>query len=562
MKLLRFLFRRSKARLLVAVVAGFLSGAMTAALVAVINSALNPEASRFSGETLLWAFVGLFVAVPVSRLVSQYLLVNLGQGILHDLRLDLSRRLARTPLRRVEELRGHRLLATLTEDVTALGYSVVMLPALSVNLAVVLACLVYMGWLSWQLLLGAVAIMVVGAFTYRWPMRRGGEHYAAAREDHDALMGQFETLIDGNKEIKLHADRRDAFFQRMGGIVDRLRRRYVSGSLVFTMANSWGASLFFLILGLLLFGLPRLQTLDRATLTGYVLVLLYLRAPMQMLMNAMPQLSRGSIALAKIESLDLSLADEGDSSAVSRPPRPFDGLSLEGLTYTYDGEQREGEGFRIGPLDLEIAAGETVFIVGGNGSGKTTFAKVLTGLYPADSGTLRLGDQEIGEEERELYCSQFSVVFSDFFLFDELLGMAAERLDQEAGRYLDLLGLAHKVSVEDGRLSTTDLSAGQRKRLALLTAYLEDRPIYLFDEWAADQDPHFKRFFYRRLLPELKERGKTVLVISHDDAYFDAADRMLKLEYGQVVYDGPPAPFSGEVGAWRPAEMVGSPGGS
>jgi putative ATP-binding cassette transporter len=127
------------------------------------------------------------------------------------------------------------------------------------------------------------------------------------------------------------------------------------------------------------------------------------------------------------------------------------------------------------------------------------------------------------------------VVFSDFFLFDSLLGLEVPEGDARPEEYLERLLLHHKVKIEGGTLSTLDLSQGQRKRLALLTAYLEDRPIYLFDEWAADQDPEFKEVFYRHLLPDLKARGKTVVVISHDDRYYDAGDRLVRLDSGGLV---------------------------
>jgi len=63
--------------------------------------------------------------------------------------------------------------------------------------------------------------------------------------------------------------------------------------------------------------------------------------------------------------------------------------------------------------------------------------------------------------------------------------------------------------------------------------------VYLFDEWAADQDPVFKKVFYTQLLPELKARGKAVLVISHDERYFGAADRVIRLDYGKLAPEGP-----------------------
>ena len=192
----------------------------------------------------------------------------------------------------------------------------------------------------------------------------------------------------------------------------------------------------------------------------------------------------------------------------------------------------------LGPIDARLQAGELVFLVGGNGSGKTTLAKLIAGLYRPEQGEIRLNGEAITDENREFYRQHFSVIFSAFYLFDTLLGMKSEDLQAKANRYLVQLQLNHKVEIKDGALSTIDLSQGQRKRLALLTAYLEDRPCYIFDEWAADQDPEFKTIFYHHLLPELKARGKMVLVITHDDRYYGVADRIIKLEDGRLKSDG------------------------
>jgi putative ATP-binding cassette transporter len=186
-------------------------------------------------------------------------------------------------------------------------------------------------------------------------------------------------------------------------------------------------------------------------------------------------------------------------------------------------------------VDLTISPNEIVFIIGGNGSGKSTLAKLLVGLYSPEAGEIRLNGERITDENREWYRQHFSVIFSDFYLFEGLLGLESQNLDKTAREYLSVLQLGHKVEVQNGGLSTTALSQGQRRRLALLTAYLEDRPIYVFDEWAADQDPHYKKVFYTQLLPELRAKGKGVVVITHDDRYFDVADRIVKLDYGKAV---------------------------
>jgi putative ATP-binding cassette transporter len=231
-------------------------------------------------------------------------------------------------------------------------------------------------------------------------------------------------------------------------------------------------------------------------------------------------------------------AQDPTPELLTPPASRWSELVLRGVRHSYHREQEEDQ-FTMGPIDLRITAGEIIFLVGGNGSGKTTLAKLLTGLYIPESGEIRLDGAVVDDERRDQYRQLFSAVFQDFFLFEQLFGLDAPQLEERARGYLSDLLLDRKVTVENSRLSTLELSQGQRKRLALLTAYLEDRPIYLFDEWAADQDPQFKKLFYLKLLPELKARGKTVIVISHDDRYYELGDRIVKLDYGQVEFDGP-----------------------
>jgi putative pyoverdin transport system ATP-binding/permease protein len=249
-------------------------------------------------------------------------------------------------------------------------------------------------------------------------------------------------------------------------------------------------------------------------------------------------LGRAGVSLENVESLNLSLQEKVEEAAKVEPAMAgkLESLELRGVTHTYYREQ-ENSTFTLGPINAKVQAGEMVFLVGGNGSGKTTLAKLITGLYAPEGGEVRLNGQAVTSADREFYRQHFSAVFSDFFLFESLLGITIDDLQGSADRYLTQLQLNHKVEIKDGTLSTVDLSQGQRKRLALLTAYLEDRPFYVFDEWAADQDPEFKNVFYYKLLPELKARGKTVLVITHDDRYYSIADRIIKLEDGKLKYD-------------------------
>jgi putative ATP-binding cassette transporter len=345
-------------------------------------------------------------------------------------------------------------------------------------------------------------------------------------------------VTGGVKELKLHRRRREEFLDTVQDDAVRLKDLGVSSLTLFSLAASWGQFLLFVVLGVLLFGGASLGIVNRQILDGFILAVLFLIGPLQGILGQLPQISRANIALQKIERLGLTLAESGlEATAAEAVPAGWRRLELRGVTHVYPRPEKD-EVFTLGPLDLALSPGELVFITGGNGSGKTTLAKLLVGLYPPESGEVLVDGRPVDEGGREAYREQFAAVFSDFFLFETLLGQSKDGLDARAGEILRRLQLDHKVRVDAGRFSTLDLSQGQRKRLALLTAFLEDRPVYLFDEWAADQDPHFKEIFYHQILPELKARGKCVCVISHDDRYYDLADRVVKLEDGRIVSDG------------------------
>jgi putative pyoverdin transport system ATP-binding/permease protein len=288
----------------------------------------------------------------------------------------------------------------------------------------------------------------------------------------------------------------------------------------------------------MLFALPAWITIPESVRSGYVVTIIFLLTPVRAILNSLPELLRANVALSKVRSLGLSLSNHKEAypEIDPAPPAIWSSLVLKGIQHTYSGEDQQ---FVLGEIDLTFRPGELVMIVGGNGSGKSTLVKLLTGLYVPEKGSIQFDKQKISDRNREWYRQQFSVIFSDFYLFDRFLGLERPDLEKQARSYLVQLQLKHKVRIKDGKLSTTALSQGQRKRLALLTAYLEDRPIYVFDEWASDQDPVFKEIFYAHLLPELRDRGKTVIAISHDDHYFNCADRIIKLDYGKIEYDRP-----------------------
>jgi putative ATP-binding cassette transporter len=518
-----------------AILAGVISGICNTGLLAVVNSTLTGRHGPILGRIL--AFAGLCLLLPLTRFVSHVLLVSFTARSMLDLRVQLCRQILATRLRTLEELGVHRLLASLTDDVPTIASALTTLPYLCMHIAIVIGCFGYLAWLSWPLFFVVLAFLVFAVLTYQIPVTRAFRYLKLARDDWDVLLKHFRAVTEGSKELKLHRQRREAFINELlHPTAKRLERNNVYGTAIFVGASSWGHILFFVLIGLLLFLLPSITNAGVQVLTGYTLTLLYVMTPLETLVNRLPDISKASVAVGKLQQLGLAEPGMQEDHKDECDGRLWGELELVGVKHTYYLE-KDNSSFTLGPIDLALRPGELVFLTGGNGSGKTTLAKLLMGLYSPEEGEILLDGARVSPETLEEFRQNFSVIFSDYFLFESLLGMDMERLDERARSYLAELQLDHKVKIEGGVLSTTDLSAGQRKRLALLTAYLEDRPIYIFDEWAADQDPQFKEIFYYHILPELKQRGKLVVVISHDDRYYHVADRLIKLDYGKLEFD-------------------------
>lgn len=526
-----------------------LSGACNAGLVGFVSTALTRTSP--ATRAFIWGFIALGLGKVATNLVSQIVLARFSQGAIARLRRDLIRQILGVPLRQLEEIGSARILVALTDDIFNITQALLAIPVVAVNLAVLLGGAAYLAWLSWKILAAVVALIVLGGFGYRLMIGRAFHWLTFARSEEDRLFGYFRALTEGIKELKLHRSRRSAFYGNIRDTTEVYQQHNVAAETCFITAQNWNHLLYFALIALILFVVPQLGSFSRETLTGYVITSLYLMGPLAGVMTSISLFGRASVALQKVDELGVSLAAQSTESCSfeqAGAETSFSSLELKGVVHTYHREQEDSR-FVLGPIDLSFQTGELVFLVGGNGSGKSTLAKILAGLYAPEAGEIRLDGRLITEKNRDEYRQLFSAVFADFYLFDNLLGLEGSNLDAQAEEYLEQLHLHHKVKIRNGALSTTAVSQGQRKRLALLTAYLEDRPFYLFDEWAADQDPYFKGVFYTQLLPDLKSRGKTVLVISHDDKYFDVADRVIKLDYGKLAAGPAPAPSTEVFGA-------------
>lgn len=576
MQLVKFLFSISPARIVAVVIAGLISGVANTYLLLLIRDVLAPHPHH--GQSIV-PFLVTGVVALVSNVIAQVLLIRLTQQAIYQLRVQLSSAVVAAPLERLERLGVHRLLATLTEDVRTLSQAVTALPNFCVDVVTIVACLVALAVVSGPVFTVTVlgtALSIVGV---EMMMRRVKRLYRESRENEDALLRSFHAVTVGIKELKLHRGRRAAFMERhLVGAAGDLMDQNIDAGVRASVAHGYGRLLQNLAMAVILFVLAGALQLPAHVLVSYVLITIFLAMPMQHFMSRMPDLIRGDVALAKIRAMDLTMAAGGAEDGLPYDGRPVAErarVELTGVAYTYRGElapvsalgpelppmgpPRPGtpggpsrghrpppggppqpphalvQGFQLGPIDLVLEPSRITFVVGGNGSGKSTLAKLITGLYAPQRGVLTLNGEPVAEHNVEWFRQNCSAVFTDFHLFEDYLGFDRPGIDDEVRGYLADLQLADKVTVRDGRLSTVALSQGQRKRLALLTALLEDRPLYVFDEWAADQEPGFREVFYMRILSRLRDRGKTVVVITHDDRYFHCADQIVKLDFGVRV---------------------------
>ncbi|EAR21791.1 cyclic peptide export ABC transporter [Nitrococcus mobilis] len=547
MNVFKSLVYRFRGLLLLTLIASALSAAASIALINEINNLITaPEAFV---NTRIGMAAALLVALFVCGFGSQALLTAFGHRIVYELRMVMVKRVLDTGVEQQEQIGAPALYASLTKDIMSIGEAFNRLPFVLYNGILVAGSFIYLAWLSWQLFLLSAVVIGLGAGLAQVLMMRMRALMKIVRDTDDRIYAGYEGAIDGRYELALNAWRKRRFYERdfepaveMARATEVSADRYWTLSLNLTITIILGLTFGIFIAGAA-FGIPS------ANVIAYVLVLMFLRTPLNDLVGGLPALLTGSVALSKIDSLSLEPYQPGFNvrSEKIETATGDELLALENVVYEYPHEGGE-YGFRLGPVNLRLRTGEMLFIVGGNGSGKSTLAKILTGLYHPSSGLLRLNGVAVTDNRLAWYRSHFSTVFSSFHLFERLVGPRGEFDPALAQAFLERLRMERKVAIDGDCLSTTRLSQGQRKRLALLTAYVEQRPILLLDEWAADQDPVFRSFFYFELLPELKRCGKTIIAISHDDRYFGIADRVLKCESG-VLREYKPTVSVQEAGA-------------
>lgn len=508
-----------------------MSGFGNAFLIFVINQQLV----RMNGDQwpvgLIYYFgIGLLFYVAGQRLLRKRLIVITNDN-LYRKRMQIIDTILRSRYQTVEKYGRDKIMASLNNDTEVVSTSINVVIGGLTNLVTLICCLVYLGTLSLPGLLISVLLIGLAVCAYAIVSRQAERIWEETRDMQNAFFRFINHLIYGFKELSMSTRKRREFREDMNEISSAYRQKRAQGDIAFANVFVLGELLFTIVIGSIAFLLPMLfKDILSETLRGFVFVFLYMTGPINGILNCIPQATQMKISWKRINDLLHEVSSIAPSkeeiTAVDR--REAQKIDLIDVAFQYGGDSST---FEIGPISCSFAKGQIVFITGGNGSGKTTFGKLLTGLYEPAAGNIHIDGHvaspaDIGEV--------FSPVFSDYHLFEKLYGIDTTGRDSEVNRYLTLLGLEEKVTVLNNEFSTIDLSAGQRKRLALFMSYLDDRPFLFFDEWAADQDPEFRRFFYTELLPNLRAKGKGIIAITHDDQYYGVADQIMKFEMGKL----------------------------
>lgn len=539
MKLLSFIEKESRESCQQIILMAIISGIANGLLLSIVNHATAKVAK---GEDLTQFFLLYLIAFALflyGQWFSFAQAVVAIEDALYTIRIRLTNKIRQVELVFIESVGSHDLYARLTQNNAILSQAIPQITsAVQVSILLVFS-LLYLGYLSPVSFVVALLAVASGIVLFLSESKSVKQALNRVASKESGYFGLISHLLDGFKEIRLSRDKNDAILKHITQASQEAKDiRIVAGRQEVKM---WGFGRIFIyaLMPILIFIIPTFNhdiTHENATdIFKISTTLLFMAGPINMLVNALPMFNRVEWIINELMALEAEM----DAAMTEEPPHarrePFDfhTITLNDICFTYPNQNNDAA-FSVGPFRETIRSGELLFIIGGNGSGKSTFLKLLTGLYPPTTGTLQVDAALVDRNNHQAYRELFATVFTDFHLFDKLYGLNPPDT-KKVDDWLEKMHMRHKVGYHNGGFTSTHLSTGQRKRLALIASILEEKPILILDEFAADQDPGFRQYFYETLLMELKAMGKTVVAVTHDDHYFHIADRILKMDEGRIA---------------------------
>jgi len=516
-----------------------IGGISSAAILAAINAGAHSADSNHKPS--LWAItlfvIALFLFIKSQIYVTTTVTAEI-EAIIHRLRVRLMDDVRHSELLALEALGRSRIFAAITSDTAVLTQASNTLCYSMQSIVVVCFVAAYVAYLSVAAFVLSVVIVATAGALFHFRGKRLTAERSRAAEQERRLFDRLTDFLDGFKEVRLNAARSaDLFADSVA--VSRGAANIKIGAQVETFRQIVSTqSYMYILLGAVVFVAPIFSSsLAGASITQTTTALLFVVGAAFGLVQSIPILSNANAAADRLAKLDVDLHAAVSQARDGIPERrTLDRIEMRSIEFSYKDRFSE-TAFKIGPIDFNLRAGELVFVTGGNGSGKSTFMRVLAGLYPPSSGEVTLDGMRVTADSRNEYRALITTVFTDYHLFRRLYGID-DPDPAELDSLLRQFRLIEKTGLSNREFRTLDLSDGQRKRLALIVALLEKRPILLLDEWTADQDPEFRRKFYHELLPQLVRGGATVVAVTHDERYLDELTipaRRIRMDEGRIA---------------------------
>ncbi|EJD5868919.1 multidrug ABC transporter permease/ATP-binding protein [Campylobacter coli] len=517
------LLKQNKFKFISFLIFSFISSAVGVLTLVFINDYLLKNTQNIP----ILYFIALLIVFFLSSTIVELGLSVFGQNFIFKMQRRVVKQILDTPLLKVAKVGKARILASLGSDVRNISFGLLRLPDFLQSSILILCTSVYLCYLSPQIFT-LCAIWIIVVFTINnFLMMKVYAYFRKARENDDALQNNYQNILDGHKELLINRYRAKLYYEDEFESNARSKKKNSTlGNLFNNLSSNFTNVALLALVGVEFYLALEFKWASVAEATTIALSILFLRTPLVSMIGSFPTLLLAKIALDKIAKLELD--DYKEHFEKTNFIKDWRQISFKNTSFSYD------DNFHLNPVNLDLKRGELIFLIGKNGSGKSTFCMLLTGLFKPSEGEIFVDDMKIDDDNLDVYRSLVSAVFSDFHLFTKTLAKEKFADEEKIASWLEFLELKGKTRVEDHELVLTKLSTGQKKRLAMLIALLEERDILVLDEWAADQDPVFRRFFYKKLLPLLKEQGKTIFAITHDDAYFDSADRIFLAEGGNI----------------------------
>ncbi|NIY74357.1 cyclic peptide export ABC transporter [Thalassospira sp. HF15] len=520
------------------IVAGALSGVGSAALLGLVNTAAEEIADN-GVDRVNWLLAGIFIALSVIYFLAEvYLNSTIAKHIeagIDKVRKKILSQIAVADFAELESFGQTRLFETITQSTQIISQNSHLIGMSFRSILLLIAVMAYVFWISMLAFFIIVVVVGSGILIYLRMGKTLAMWFGKLHQVESILFSKVADLFAGIKEVRMWSRRSDAF--KVAFIKASANKAEIgtNAQAMISRQMIMGITAFYILLAIIVFIVPVYSDSIDTDVAKISTAVLFMIGPISVIVQSMSILGMAEQSATRMMELskDLEAIREPIADQGMTFEDKFDQVNFDDVSFTYPNRDPR-HGFSLGPISLSVKRGELLFITGGNGAGKSTLIKLLTGLYQPTSGKIRINNIELGPQSLSAYRNLIATVFSDSHLFNELFG-TDEITDEDAKYWIERFELSHVTGIRDDKFITIALSAGQRKRLALITAILENRPIIVLDEWAADQDPYFRKKFYHEILPELKKRGTTIIAVTHDDHYFEVADRRLHLETGKLT---------------------------